>query len=103
MFKRVTCILAAFLLFSGCSDTWSSVKRGLTGQKQNSIDEFLVKKKDPLVLPPEFDNLPTPNERSDAKAEISSFEQTLGNTSEIESPSTGGSTEDSILEKIKRQ
>ena len=39
-----------------------SIKRGLTGQKKASTDEFLVEKKDPLVLPPQFEQLPTPEE-----------------------------------------
>ena len=41
----------------------SSVKRGLTGSKSDSTDEFLVQKKDPLILPPDFESLPSPEER----------------------------------------
>ena len=40
-----------------------SLREGLTGSKNLSTDEFLVKKKDPLVLPPDFENLPNPSER----------------------------------------
>ncbi len=36
------------------------MKDGLTLQKRSNADEFLVKKKNPLVLPPEFRELPTP-------------------------------------------
>jgi hypothetical protein len=43
-------------LLSACQ----SVKDGLTGKKQNNTDEFLVEKKNPLVLPPEFNILPEP-------------------------------------------
>ena len=45
---------------------WDSVKRGLTGAKRQSTDEFLVQKKDPLILPPDFDSLPSPTERDEA-------------------------------------
>ena len=31
-----------------------SVKEGFTNSKKKSTDEFLVKKKSPLVMPPEF-------------------------------------------------
>ena len=37
-----------------------SVKEGLSGRKQNNSDEFLVQKKSPLVVPPDFEELPTP-------------------------------------------
>ena len=33
----------------------------LRNEKVNTTDEFLVKKKDPLVLPPDFNKVPTPN------------------------------------------
>ncbi len=32
----------------------------MTGQKVNTTDEFLIKKKDPLILPPQYDKLPLP-------------------------------------------
>ena len=41
---------------TSCADSFDAVKRGLTGQKRQSTDEFLVKKKDPLILPPDFEN-----------------------------------------------
>ena len=62
MFRKITYILLLFLFTGSCADTFSSVKRGLTGAKKNSADEFLVEKKDPLILPPDFENLPIPDE-----------------------------------------
>ena len=81
-------------------DTLSSVKRGLTGEKGNTADEFLVKKKDPLILPPDYENLPTPDEESVVSEEISIFEKNLENSTEDNS-STSSSVEDSILRKIQ--
>ena len=54
-----------------------SVKRGLTGDKKNSVDEFFIQKKDPLIIPPDFENLPAPGELSAEKEEISDFEKNL--------------------------
>ena len=34
-------------------------------KKSNSGDEFLIEKKDPLILPPDFSKLPKPNEQSE--------------------------------------
>ena len=96
-------MLLIFLVTS-CADTWGNVKRGLTGAKQNSTDEFLVQKKDPLILPPDFESLPSPSDREEAIEEMSSFEKTLKQTSETEitASSTGSSTEDSILKQIRK-
>ena len=55
MFKKKTYISLILLLFiSSCGDSWDSFKRGMTGQKQVSKDEFLVKKKDPLIEAAKF-------------------------------------------------
>ena len=104
MLKKTTCLITLIFLVTSCANTWDSVKRGITGEKQKSTDEFLVQKKDPLVLPPDYENLPTPSDRAAAKKEVSSFEKTLKKTSSIESLSSEDSSiEDSILKQIRKQ
>ena len=44
-----------------------SVKDGLSGRKSENSDEFLVQKKNPLVLPPDFKKLPTPDSSNDSE------------------------------------
>jgi len=39
-----------------------AAKDGLTGKKNNETDEFLVQKKNPLVLPPDYNDLPLPKD-----------------------------------------
>ena len=92
-------------LVTSCADSWSNVKRGLTGAKQKSTDEFLVQKKDPLILPPDFDSLPSPSDRDEAIEEMSSFEKTFKQESETEitASSTESSVEDSILKQIRKK
>ena len=81
-----------------------SMREGLTGSKNRSTDEFFVQKKDPLILPPDFENLPNPSERNDAVEEMTSFEKKLKNQTTSESSSvTGNSTEESILNQIKKR
>ena len=93
-------IFLLFLFTGSCADTFSSVKRGLTGAKKNSADEFLVEKKDPLILPPDFENLPIPDKGIANIEEDSIFENTLENSIEENSPASD-SAENSILKKIR--
>ena len=58
--KYTSIILLLAFFISGCS----SVKETLTGAKKPNTDEFFVKKKKPLVLPPNFDELPKPQEET---------------------------------------
>ena len=97
MNKKIIYILSIIFLITSC-ETMGSVKRGLTGEKQESTDEFMIKKKDPLIMPPDYENLPTPEERVAAREEISNFEKSLGTSIEDNSP-TSSSTEESILKK----
>ena len=100
MFKKITCIILLFAFLTSCADTFDSVKRGLTGAKKSSADEFLVKKKDPLILPPDYENLPTPDKEGVTTEEISTFEKGLGDSIEDIS-SKSSSAEDSIIKKIR--
>ena len=102
MLKYIFIIL--FLFVTACGGTWDNVKRGLGGSKKNSTDEFLVKKKDPLVLPPDFERLPEPQDSLVAEEKISDFEKTLKkNLPEEDISSSAESAEQSILKKIKNK
>ena len=102
MLKKITYTLLLFVFITSCSETFSSVKRGLTGTKANSADEFLVKKKDPLILPPDFENLPTPDERVVTSDDSSIFEKTMEDSNE-DGLSESNSAETSILKKIQKK
>ena len=99
MYKKTIYLLSIIFLITSCT-TMDNVKRGLTGEKRASTDEFFVKKKDPLILPPDYENLPDPNEKITANKEISTFKKNLGTLIE-DGPSTPNSVEDSILKKIQ--
>ena len=43
----------------------STVKEGFTNQKKSSSDEFLVEKKSPLVMPPDYNDLPVPDQNKE--------------------------------------
>ena len=63
-FEKFFFLIVIFVTFiSGCS----SIKDTLTGVKKQNTDEFLVKKKDPLVLPPNFNDLPKPQTKKNSE------------------------------------
>ena len=99
MYKKTTYVLLTIFLITSCS-SFDSVKRGITGAKQKSTDEFLVQKKDPLILPPDYENLPSPDEKAEALEEISIFENTLEGSSE-DNTAISNTTEGSILKRIQ--
>jgi hypothetical protein len=61
MNKTKNFILLISILVTVLSCT--SLKDGFSSNKDNS-DEFLVEKKAPLVMPPEFNELPVPSNNS---------------------------------------
>jgi len=99
MFRKKIYLFLLFLFLASCQ-TMSSVKKGLSGEKVNSNDEFLIEKKDPLILPPDFENLPIPGDESEKELEeVNIFK----NTSTDETTSSSSSTEESILNKIRNK
>jgi len=60
-FKIFIYLNLIILFLSSCG----TVKEGFTNQKKKSSDEFLVEKKSPLVMPPDFDELPIPEVESE--------------------------------------
>jgi len=100
MRKKILYILLLVFFVPAC-ESLDSVKRGLTGEKNKSTDEFFVKKKDPLILPPDYESLPTPDDKiSTEEEEELIFENTL-ETSVEDSSTSSGSVEESILRKIR--
>ena len=93
-------LISVVIFLSSCS----TLKEGFTGKTKNNSDEFLVEKKSPLVMPPDYNELPIPNEENldkevnDIKSLISKSEN-----SDIKENSNekSSSFEGLILEKIK--
>ena len=84
-----------------------SVTEGFKLKKGNTGDEFLVEKKNPLVLPPDFSELPKPESTniSNEKVEDSFETKILSKDSTGQDDSTiseANSTEDFILKNIKK-
>ena len=68
----------------------------------------MVEKKDPLVLPPNFEDLPEPSQAlQNEEEEIENFQKTLEGlsteTTETDSNQSSKGSEQSILEQIRKQ
>ena len=84
----------------------SDAERVLRNEKKNTTDEFLVKKKDPLVLPPDYNKLPEPgslneNEKKDEKNKIKKILKVDKENKKINSEQSSP-IEKIILNEIKR-
>ena len=61
--KNLVITFLAFIILVGCQ----SVKNTLTLKKDQNVDEFLIEKKNPLVLPPDYSELPVPKKQNETK------------------------------------
>ena len=84
-----------------------NLKDALQGKKYESSDEFLVIKKNPLVLPPNFNELPTPKDVADntqienIEDEIEDLLSSIKDKDGEAEESSSSETESFVLEKIK--
>ena len=101
--NNIFLILFVMLVLTSCQ----SLKNAVSGVKQENSDEFLVQKKNPLVLPPDFTDLPEPFEESTKVTEVQieeDIEKLLGMENSVENTnntSNADSIESFILKKIK--
>tara|TARA_B100002019_G_C21241851_1_gene586005 strand:+ start:330 stop:641 length:312 start_codon:yes stop_codon:yes gene_type:complete len=101
--KNISLIILFFLISALYS--CGTIKEGFTNQKKKSNDEFLVEKKSPLVMPPDYDQLPIPKtnnkeiieQDSKIKDLVSNNENKINN---IENMSEN--FEETLLKKIKK-
>jgi hypothetical protein len=93
-------LISVVIFLSSCS----TLKEGFTGKTKNNSDEFLVEKKSPLVMPPDYNELPIPNEENLDKEENdikSLISKSKNSDIKEDSNENKSSFEGLILEKIK--
>ena len=110
--KTISNILIIFitsLFLLSCSDTLKGFK---LKKKSTSGDEFLIQKKDPLVLPPDFSKLPNPDEEVKEKKREDNEESQIEmlfkkDNSDVQENENSNSSDSglkkSILKKIQKQ
>jgi len=101
--NNIILILAIVMVGFSCQ----SIKDGLSGSKSENNDEFLVQKKNPLILPPKYLTLPKPKnseteeeilqqEEFDIKKILRIKDETVSTTTKA-----SGAAEDFVLKNIK--
>ena len=101
--NNIFLILLMMLVTASCQ----SIKNAVSGVKQENSDEFLVQKKNPLVMPPDFTDLPVPFDEASKVTEVQiedDIEKLLGienNIKDTDNTSDSSSIENFVLKKIK--
>ena len=101
--RSILFLVIVFFTFQSCQ----TVKEGFTSQKKKSTDEFLVEKKSPLVMPPDFNELPLPkiseNIEEEENESGNNIEKLISNNNSPESSGVQDKDfENLIIEKINQ-
>ena len=96
-------LICIFFLLSACQ----TIKDGLAGNKNENSDEFLIEKKNPLEIPPDFGVLPIPNKKNREIDEVQKIDEEIEKLLKKENTSkddqnVGNSAEDFVLKQIKK-
>ena len=104
-YKKLILTILILNLFNGCQ----SLKDGLEGNKKSkSAEEFLIQKKNPLVLPPDYSKLPLPknvannNESSNEFDLEKKLKQNTNSNTKNSNKKITDSFEKMVIEKIKK-
>ena len=103
-FKKIIILLFSILFLFSCS----SAKDVLQGKKRSDTsDEFLIEKKNPLIVPPDINELPVPLDQEDQANNQEDIDikkvLKIDENQETNTESNNGnqnSLEESILERI---
>ena len=100
--SKLFLFLFLFVFLSACK----SVKDTLSMKKQKTTDEFLIEKKNPLVLPPDYSELPVPkNDEKNIEMEKDSIDlsKVLNKSENKEEIVNTKNLEKTILDKIEKK
>ncbi|MFL2884827.1 MAG: DUF3035 domain-containing protein [Candidatus Pelagibacter sp.] len=100
--NKTLLIIITILLLNSCSGF--KLKK-----KSSSGEEFLIEKKDPLILPPDYSELPKPNEQNDQSIEgddqtkLETIFNDDSSKNDIDDKESESELKDSVLKKIQKQ
>ena len=101
--KKFCLIIIFFLILNSCKSMQEAGKV-LRNEKVKTTDEFLVKQKEPLILPPDYNKIPLPGSLSkDGNSKDGNNIKKILKNSQSKTPNNNNSSsvEDSIIDKIR--
>ena len=102
LIKLTTSFILILVFLNSCQ----SIKNTLSMKKKKSVDEFLIEKKNPLTLPPDFTNLPVPRdnqENTEVENEDLDLSEVLGKTEKKKTSNSSNELEKSISDILKKK
>ncbi len=100
--KKINFLLIILITLVSCGSVEEAGKV-LRNEKIKTTDEFLVKKRKPLILPPDYNEIPEPGTKTENKInENEKIKKMLKSTEKINIKNDSSSTEQSILNKIRK-
>ena len=101
--KKIVFLFIIYLATVSCQ-TLDKAGKILRNEKITNTDEFLVKKKDPLIMPPNYEDVPKPESIKEVKKEKEDIKKILRAPENNNSSSINNSTtEESIINRIKKK
>ena len=101
--KNIVFSIIAFIVLVSCSNLQEAGKV-LRNEKTKTTDEFLVKKKEPLIMPPDLDKIPEPeslkNKKENEEEKIKKILK-VPETS-VKKNNSNSSIEELIIDKINK-
>tara|TARA_B100001248_G_C27323624_1_gene427971 strand:+ start:497 stop:802 length:306 start_codon:yes stop_codon:yes gene_type:complete len=100
--KKINFLLIILITLVSCGSVEEAGKV-LRNEKIKTTDEFLVKKRKPLILPPDYNEIPEPGTKTENKInENEKIKKMLKSTEINNIKNDSSSTEQSILNKIRK-
>ena len=102
--KKIKNIILYFIILSflySCG-TASDVGKTLRNEKIKTTDEFLVKKRQPLTLPPNYEDLPEPGTQNSGEKNENKINQILKIPKKQTDTKSSSNVEQSIINEIRK-
>ena len=100
--KKINFLLIILITLVSCGSVEEAGKV-LRNEKIKTTDEFLVKKRKPLILPPDYNEIPEPGTKTENKInENEKIKKMLKSNEKNNIKNDSSSTEQSILNKIRK-
>ena len=99
--KNLLILIIAVFFLSSCGGL-DDASKVLRNEKVRTTDEFLVKKRNPLEVPPDYEKIPTPGSINEKNDEEDKIKKILKVPKSQDSKKNNSSVEDSILNRIRK-